>query len=83
MRIARLTASVEDGMPREWIAVRVVKLRAERDQIARSLPDRRACRPLTPGEIAAIADALGGLIKILQNAAQPTGPPSTSNSAST
>jgi len=55
-------------MPREWIAARVVKLRAERDQIERSLPDRRDYRPLTPGEIAAIADTLGGLINFLQNA---------------
>jgi len=55
-------------MPREWIAARVVKLRAQRDEIERSLPDRHDYRPLTPGEIAAIADALGGLINILQNA---------------
>ena len=68
LRIGRVTASVEDGMPRDWIAAQVVKLPAERDQIERSLPDRRDYTPLTPGEIAAITDSLGGLINILQNA---------------
>lgn len=69
VRIERLTASVEQaGMPVEWIANRVVKLRAERDRLEQTLPDRTSWRPLTPGEITAIAEALGGLIKILQNA---------------
>ena len=43
-------------------------VQAERDQIERSLPNRRDYRPLTPGEIAAIADTLGGLINIPQSA---------------
>lgn len=69
LRIERLTASVEQaGMPVEWIANRVVQLRAERDRLERTLPDRSSWRPLTPGEISAMAEALGGLITILQNA---------------
>ncbi len=69
VRIGRLLASVEEaGMPSEWIANRVVALRAERDELERSLPDRHEHRPLSPGEIKAIADSLGGIVGILQNA---------------
>jgi hypothetical protein len=69
LRIRRLTASVEEaGMPSEWIAARVVELRAERDRLEATLQDRRSWRPLTPGEIKAMADVLGGLISILQEA---------------
>ena len=69
-RLPEVTTQCHDsgGMPPEWIAARVVKLRAERDQIEPSLPNRRDYRPLSPGEIAAIADSLGGLINVLQNA---------------
>ncbi len=66
LRIERLLASVGDGMPREWIATRVVKLRSERDRLERTLPDRTADRPLSPGEIKALADALGGLVRVLE-----------------
>lgn len=68
LRIDRLLTSVEDGMPSEWIAARVVKLRSERDRLERMLPDRAADRPLSPGEIKALADALGGIVGVLQRA---------------
>jgi hypothetical protein len=67
-RIDRLLASLESGIDRELIAPRVVKLRAERDRLEATLTDRGSWRPLSAGEITAIADALGGLITILQNA---------------
>ena len=68
LRIDRLLASVEHGMPPEWIATRVVNLRAERDRIQATLPDKRTSRPLSLGEIRAMADALGGLVRILKEA---------------
>jgi hypothetical protein len=55
-------------MPPEWIAVRVVNLRAQRDRLEAALPDKRTWRPLSPGEIRAMADALGGLLRILEEA---------------
>jgi hypothetical protein len=68
LRIERLLGSLEVGIDRDLVAPRVVKLRAERDRREATLGDRRSWRPLSPGEITAIADALGGLITILHNA---------------
>lgn len=55
-------------MRREWIAARAVKLRAERDRLEHTLPDRSAERPRSPGEITALADALGGIVSTLDHA---------------
>lgn len=68
LRINRLLGSLEAGIDRDLVAPRVVKLRAERDRLEATLADRCSWRPLSPGEITAIADALGGLIAILENA---------------
>ncbi len=69
LRISRLTASIEQaGMPLEWVSARIVQLRTERDRLETALPDRANWRPLSPGEIKAIADRLGGLVDILQHA---------------
>ena len=76
-RIPRLLASIEDGMPSDWIADRVVALRTERAQLERLLPDRHAVRPLSPGEIRAMAESLGGVVAILNRATQPNELPST------
>ena len=43
-----------------------LELRAERDRLDATLPDRWSWRPLASAEITALADALGGLISIIQ-----------------
>lgn len=69
LRIHRLLESVENaGMPMEWVSPRIVELRDRRERLERTLPDRSDWRPLSPGEIKAMANALGGLIAILQSA---------------
>jgi len=40
----------------------------ERDRLERTLPDRSRWRPLSAGEIEAMATALGGLMRALQEA---------------
>jgi site-specific DNA recombinase len=69
LRIDRLMNSVEEaGMPMEWISRRIVELRNERDRLEKTLPDRSSWRPLSAGEIRAMANALGGLIAALRQA---------------
>jgi hypothetical protein len=45
-----------------------LELRAERDRLEPTRPDPWSWRPLASAEITALADALGGLISILQQA---------------
>jgi len=55
--------SVEEaGMPMEWVSRRIVELRNERDRLDKTLPGRTSWRPLSAGEITAMATALGGPI---------------------
>jgi site-specific DNA recombinase len=69
LRIERLMQSVEQaGMPMEWVSRRIVELRNERDRLEKTLPDRSQWRPLSTGEIKAMATALGGLMRALQEA---------------
>lgn len=68
LRISRLLASVESGIGHDLVAPRVIKLRNERDRLEATLSDRSAWRPLSAGEIRALADALGGLVKALEQA---------------
>ena len=69
LRIERLMQSVEQaGMPMEWVSWRIVELRNERDRLEKTLPTRSQWRPLSPGEIEAMATELGGLMRALQNA---------------
>jgi site-specific DNA recombinase len=69
LRIDRLMQSVEEaGMPMEWVSRRIVELRNERDRLERTLPDKSRWRPLSAGEIEAMATALGGLMRALQEA---------------
>jgi site-specific DNA recombinase len=69
LRIERLLQSVEmAGMPMEWVSKRIVELHNERARLEKTLPDRSQWRPLSPGEIKAMATALGGLMRALQEA---------------
>ena len=67
-RIERLLASIEKGIEADVVAPRVLAIRAKRARIEASLPDRRESRRLSPSEITAIAEALGGLIRVLEGA---------------
>ena len=49
-------------MPMEWVSRRIVELRNERDRLDKTLPGRTSWRPLSAGEITAMATALGGPI---------------------
>lgn len=69
LRIERLMQSVEQAsMPMEWVSRRIVDLRNERDRLEKRFPTRSHWRPLSAGEIEAMATALGGLMRTLQNA---------------
>ncbi|HEX5268492.1 MAG TPA: recombinase zinc beta ribbon domain-containing protein [Acidimicrobiales bacterium] len=69
LRIERLMQSVEQAsMPMEWVSRRIVELRNERDRLEMTLPTRSQWRPLSAGEIEAIATSLGGLIRTLEEA---------------
>ncbi|GAC1310816.1 MAG: hypothetical protein NVSMB16_07520 [Acidimicrobiales bacterium] len=50
------------------VAPRVLAIRAERARIEAALPGRRETRKLSAGEITAIAQSLGGLMRILESA---------------
>ena len=69
LRIERLMESVEKAdMPMEWVSRRIVELRNERDRLEKTLPERSSWRPLSAGEIKAMATALGGLVQALSAA---------------
>jgi len=57
-------------MPRQWIAGRVVQLRAERNNLEHS-PQTEPRTATPPGEIKALAEALGGIVNVLATATPP------------
>lgn len=70
-RIGRLLNAIEEGAARELVIPRLQAVQNERARLELSLGTRAARRQLSARQIAAWAEELGGLVKVLEGADPP------------